>query len=56
MCCVDRRTEACRGHMGTGRAQTHGDPEGLKKGSGCVGTSWRMEAGAEHGMVSACGP
>ena len=23
MCCVGRRTEACRGPMGTGRAQTH---------------------------------
>lgn len=28
MCCVDRRTEACRGHMGTGRAQTHQGPRG----------------------------
>ena len=32
------------------------DPEGPEKGSGCVGTSWRTGARAEHGMVSACGP
>ena len=25
-----------------------GDPEGPEKGSGCVGTSWRMGAGTEH--------
>ena len=32
------------------------DPEGPEKGSGCVGTSWKTGARAEHGMVSACGP
>lgn len=32
------------------------DPEGPEKGSGCVGTSWRLGARAEHGMVRACGP
>ena len=32
MCCVGRRTEACRGHTGTGRAQTHRGPRGTREG------------------------